>query len=58
MFQSNGNKIEASNYYFYVKLKLLNLIATYKFDSNFKNNHLQAIMKQNDSLKVILYGEI
>ena len=29
----------------------------YKF-RNFKINHLQAIMKQNGSLKVILYGEI
>ena len=29
-----------------------------KFDSNFKNNHLQAIMKQNNSLKVIFNGEI
>ena len=34
------------------------ITVTIKFNSNFKNNHLQAIMKQNDSLKMILYGEI
>ena len=33
-------------------------MATNKFDSNFKKNHLQAIIKQNNSLKVIFYGEI
>ena len=38
--------------------KKFNKRSTNKFDSNFKINHLQAIMKQNDSLKVILYGEI
>lgn len=31
---------------------------TNKFHSNFKNHHLQAIIKQKNSLRVILYGEI
>ena len=34
------------------------MAVTHKFDSSFKNAHLQAIMKQNNSLKVILYGAI
>ena len=32
-------------------------ISTNKFHSKFKNNHLQAIMKQKGSLKMILYYE-
>lgn len=28
-----------------------------KFTSNFKNNHPQSIIKRNDGLKIILYGE-
>ena len=38
--------------------KRFNKRAANKFDSNFKNDHLQAIMKQNNSRKVILNGEI
>ena len=38
--------------------KKFNKRSTNKFDSNFKINPLQAIMKQHDSLKGILYGEI